>query len=189
VRRGLFDAESGLWFRDENYMFPAETTDSGKKILWSRGNGWVIASIVRVLPHLPKNSPYRAEYVEMLRTMADALAETQRPDGFWNVNLGDPDDYGGPEASGTALFVYAIAWGIREGELDRVRFLPVVERGWHALAEHALLEGGGVGYVQGVGEAPESAQPVELSSQRDFGVGALLLAGSELHLLGTEPCE
>ncbi|HTL38678.1 MAG TPA: glycoside hydrolase family 88 protein [Kofleriaceae bacterium] len=186
VRRGLFDEQAGLWFRDEHYLYPEVTTQSGKKVFWSRGNGWVIASLVRVLQHLPPESPYRAEYVAMLQMMATSIAAAQRPDGFWNVNLADADDYGGPEASGTALFVYAMAWGVREGVLDPVRFLPVIERGWDALVDHALLEGGGVGYVQGVGEAPQSAQPVELASTQDFGVGAVLLAGSEMHLLATE---
>jgi unsaturated rhamnogalacturonyl hydrolase len=189
VRRRLFDADAGLWFRDESYLFPEVSTSHGQKVFWSRGNGWVIASIVRVLERLPKDSPYRAEYEAMLQTMATSLAALQRPDGFWNVSLHDAEDYGGPETSGTALFVYAIAWGIREGVLDRATFLPVVERGWHAMVERALHADGDVGYVQGVGEAPESAQPVELSSTRDFGVGALLLAGSELHRLGTESCE
>jgi rhamnogalacturonyl hydrolase YesR len=188
LRRRLFDADTGLWFRDESYMFPVDRTSHGKKVFWSRGNGWVIAALVRVLDHLPAKSPYRAEYESMLHTMAISLAAVQRPDGFWNVSLADPDDYGGPESSGTALFTYAIAWGIRESVLDRATFLPVVERAWQGLVTHALHQGGGVGFVQGVGEAPESAQPVGLASTADFGVGAVLLAGSELHRLGT-PCE
>jgi unsaturated rhamnogalacturonyl hydrolase len=189
VRRGLFDEATGLWFRDESYTYPEHETDSGKKIFWSRGNGWVIASVVRVLEHLPKDSPVRAEYVAMLQTMAAALANVQRDDGFWNVSLHDPNDYGGPETSGTALFVYAMAWGVREGVLDRATYLPVIERGWAAVVEQALHADGTVGFIQGVGEAPESAQPVDLASTADFGVGAVLLAGSELHRLAANPCE
>jgi rhamnogalacturonyl hydrolase YesR len=51
--------------------------------------------------------------------MAAALASVQRSDGFWNVDLGDPLDYPGPESSGTAFFLYGMAWGLNKGLLDR----------------------------------------------------------------------
>ena len=40
--------------------------------------------------------------------MASALQKIQRSDGFWNVSLGDPNDHGGPELTGTALFTYGM---------------------------------------------------------------------------------
>jgi hypothetical protein len=39
---------------------------------------------------------------------------------------------------------------------------------------------GVVGYVQKVGDRPESSQPITYDSTADFGVGGFLLAGSEL---------
>lgn len=168
----LFDKTTGLWFRDANYV--------GKPILWSRGNGWVMGALVRTLEYLPVANRYRASYEDMLRTMAKAVAARQRSDGLWNVNLANPDDYAGPEASGTALFIYAIAWGINHQILDREAFAPVVERGWRGLVTVAVRSDGELGYVQGVGEAPSSAQPVTLRSTADYGVGAFLLAGAEV---------
>ena len=185
-RRGLFDPTTGLWFRDERYLFPASTTPHGKKIFWARGNGWVIASLVRTLVELPSDSPYRADYENMLAAMAPAVAERQRADGFWNVSLDDPLDFGGPESSGTSLFTYAIAWGIRADLLDRATYLPVVEKAWLALVERAVLADGRVGLVQGEGEAPRWGQPVELGDSTDFGVGVFLLAGSEVARLGLD---
>ena len=184
--RGLYDPEAGLWFRDESYLFPEVTTPNGEKVFWSRGNGWVMGSLVRTLEHLPYRSPYRDEYVAMLQTMAAALAEVQRDDGFWNVSLLDPDDFGGRETSGTAFFAYGIAWGIDHGHLDRDTYLPVVEGAWLGLVEEAVHEGGRLGYVQDVGEAPDSSQPVTYDSSADFGVGAFLLAGSQVHALGID---
>lgn len=186
VRRGLYDPEEGLWYRDESYLYPVVVSRNGEKEFWSRGNGWVIAALVRVLEQLPAESPHRREFVAMLRTMAAALVTVQRDDGFWNVSLHDPDDHGGRETSGTALFTYAIAWGIREGLLDPDVYEPVVERAWTGMVRYAVLPDGRLGYVQGVGESPRSAQPVSFDSTADFGVGAFLLAGSAVDALGLD---
>lgn len=188
--RALYDDDAGLWYRDESYLFPEVKTPSGEKVFWARGNGWVMGALVRTLEHLPYRSPYRDEYVAMLQTMAAALAGVQRDDGFWNVSLHDPEDFGGPETSGTAFFAYGIAWGIDHGHLDRDTYLPVVERAWVGLVEEAVHESGQLGYVQDVGEAPDSSQPVTYDSTADFGVGAFLLAGSQVHALGIDlDCE
>ena len=185
-RRQLYDPTVGLWFRDGNYLYPDEKTPNGKKIFWARGNGWVIGSLVRTLDYLAADSPYRAEYETMLQAMASALADVQRGDGLWNVSLADPEDHPGPEASGTAFFTYAIAWGINRGVLDRATFLPIVERAWRGLASVAVRADGELGYVQGVGERPNSSQPVTIRSTHDYGVGAFLLAGSEVMQLGVD---
>ena len=44
---------------------------------------------------------------------------------------------------------------------------------------------GFLGHVQGVGHEPASSQPVTASTTADFGVGAFLLAGSELSKLAS----
>jgi unsaturated rhamnogalacturonyl hydrolase len=185
-RRRLYDASEGLWFRDENYIYPHCQTPNGKKSFWSRGNGWVFASLARTLMHLPADSPYRPAYEEMLRAMATALAKVQRADGFWNVSLADPEHYPGPESSGTSFFTYGLAWGVNVGLLDRVEYTPVIERAWRGLASGAVRADGELGLVQGVGEAPGSSQPVTLRSRHSFGVGAFLLAGSEVMQLGVD---
>ncbi len=56
--------------------------------------------------------------------MAEALVPIQRQDGFWNVSLHDADNFGGKELSGTALFTYAIAYGVNNGILEREKYLP-----------------------------------------------------------------
>ena len=181
-RRGLFDDEFGLWFRDGNYD-PPYTTPNGKNCYWSRGNGWVFGAHVRVLDYLPENESHREEYIATFQAMAEALKEVQRSDGFWNVSLADPDDYGGPETSGTSFFTYGLAWGINNGYLDSATYYPVVEKAWNGLTTIAVHEDGFLGYVQNVGKEPASSQPVTYESTADFGVGAFLLAGSEIYKL------
>jgi hypothetical protein len=119
--------------------------------------------------------------------MAASLKDRQLVSGFWPVNLDDPvhckavpNCTDAPETSGTAFFTYAIAWGINKGHLDNATYRPVVEKAWNAMVAKAVHPNGKLGWVQGVGENPESSQPVTYESTADFGVGAFLLAGSEV---------
>ena len=187
VRRGLFNGEMGLWYRDENFDPPFQTPN-GKDCFWSRGNGWVFGAHAKTLQHLPAEDPHRAEYISTFQTMAAALKAVQRSDGFWNVSLVDPDDFGGPETSGSSFFTYGMAWGINNQFLDSATYYPVVEKAWNGLVSIAVHDDGKLGYVQQVGKEPASSQPVAYETTADFGVGAFLLAGSEVYkLAGGKP--
>ncbi|MCU0429290.1 MAG: glycoside hydrolase family 88 protein, partial [Cytophagaceae bacterium] len=181
-RRRLFEDTTGLWWRDPGVR-PPHLTPNGKHEHWSRGNGWSIGAITRVLKILPANSPYRAAYVDVLRSMAAGLRKVQRPDGFWNVSLEDPNEFPGPETSGTVFFIYGIAYGINEGILDRATYLPVVERAYNAIWNTAIQSDGRLGYVQGPGVRPSDAQPVTNRTTTDYAVGAFLLASAEIYKL------
>lgn len=183
--KGLFNPKDGLWWRDASFVPPYQEPN-GQDCYWSRGNGWVISALARVLDIAPGDFPHRKEYMSMLKTMAKALVPLQRPDGFWNVSLHDPDHFGGKETSGTALFVYAMAWGINNDLLDRKIYLPVVLKGWKALKTESLQDNGFLGFVQGTGKEPKDGQPVTATNVPDFedyGLGCFLLAGSEVYKL------
>lgn len=177
--RGLLNTTENLWYRDESFD-PPYFTPNGEDSYWSRGNGWVIASQVRTLQFLPGTDPHRQEYIETFTHMAEALKIRQREDGFWNCSLDDPNDFGGPETSGTSFFTYSLAWGINNGILDSASYYPVVQKAWEGLNTIAVKETGFIGYIQGVGSNPASSQPVNENSISDFGVGAYLLAGTEI---------
>jgi rhamnogalacturonyl hydrolase YesR len=119
----------------------------------------------------------------VLKKMAATLKSIQRSDGFWNADLGDPTKYAGPETSGTAFFVYGIAWGINNGVLPAADYRPVVEKAWQGLVTKAVATNGRLGYVQGQGQKPADHQPVKAGDTAAFGVGGFLLAGSELQKL------
>jgi len=183
--RGLYNPEDHLWWRDKDFL-PPYREPNGEDCYWSRGNGWVIAAMARVLEQNPPDKKQRKEYITMLKNMANALLKLQREDGVWNVSLHDPGNFGGPESSGTAFFVYGMAWGINHGYLKKWKFLPCVVKGWEALSEKALHENGFIGYMQGTGKEPKSSQPVGYDTMpnfEDFGLGAFLLAGSEVYHL------
>jgi hypothetical protein len=118
--------------------------------------------------------------------MGAALKTVQRADGFWNMSLSDPGHYPGPETSGTALFVYGMAWGMSNGLLSKTIYKPVVTKAWNALVTTAVHPSGQMGYVQGVGKEPMPFQQVPYESSADFGVGVFLLVGSEVFKMAAD---
>lgn len=181
--QGLYNPQDKLWWRDKDFV-PPYKEPNGDDCYWSRGNGWVVAALVRVLDIMPKDAPHRAEYEKTYLDMMQALPPLQRPDGYWNVSLADPTNFGGKELSGTALFVYGMAWGMRNGLLDKKQYTPIVAKAWNAMATECVQPDGSLGYVQGTGKEPKDGQPVNRDSRPDFedyGLGCFLLAGSELY--------
>jgi unsaturated rhamnogalacturonyl hydrolase len=182
---GLYSSEDHLWWRDKDFV-PPYKEPNGEDCFWSRGNGWVVAALVRTLEFLPKNSKYRKEYTNTLKEMFEALVPLQRSDGFWNVSLKDSTHFGGKETTGTALFVYGMAWSINEGVINKKEYMPVVMKAWNALITESVHPNGFLGYVQGTGKEPKDGQPVgydTVPDTEDFGVGCFLLAGSEVYKL------
>lgn len=182
---GMFNPKDGLWWRDADYD-PPYTEPNGEDCYWSRGNGWVIGALAKVLTIIPEDAPHREQYIMDLKSMSAALVPIQRKDGFWNSSLHDPKNYGGKETSGTALFVYGMAYGVNNGILDREKYLPVITKAWNAMVKEALHKNGFLGYMQSTGKEPSTGQPLSYDKVPDFedyGLGCFLLAGSEMYKL------
>jgi rhamnogalacturonyl hydrolase YesR len=179
---GLFDTNASLWYRDATYIYPLATNANGGPVFWSRGNGWVFAGLARVLQQMPTNGPHYQDFLTMFQTMAPALTAVQGTDGMWRTSLTDPAQFPSPETSGTGFFTYGLAWGIRSGLLPAAEYSNAVILAWNGLTNLALNGQGLVGYVQ-----PSAAQPgpVCATNTEDYGVGAFLLACSEIELLAT----
>lgn len=173
----LYEKEEHLYFRDSTYFAKREA--NGKKIFWSRGNGWVMGGFVRVLQFLPKDHPQRPRFVQQFRDMADKLQTCQQADGLWRSSLLDPESYPLKETSGSGFYTYALTWGINEGVLDRAKFRPAAEKGWRALVECINVDGK-LTHVQPIGADPKKFDP---EATEVYGVGAFLLAGSEIYRL------
>ncbi|MBB5684521.1 glycoside hydrolase family 88/105 protein [Sphingobium boeckii] len=167
----LYDPADRLYFRDSRFF--TERDERDRKIFWSRGNGWAIAGIVRMLNALPKDDRERGPLIAHLRELAGRLAELQRPDGYWSSSLIDTDAMQ-PESSGTALITYALAEGIRQGALPQSEYAPIVMRGWSALSR-AIQPDGGLGWVQPAGDRPGKASA---ESAQIYATGAYLLAAA-----------
>ncbi|VGO12530.1 Unsaturated rhamnogalacturonyl hydrolase YteR [Pontiella desulfatans] len=178
--QSLFDATEGLWYRDSKYIYPAETTSGGNKVFWARGNGWMMAGLCRVIDALPADAPHRNDYIAMVQTMAAKLAQLQQPDGFWRSSLYEPTQFDMPETSGTSFYTYAMAWCMNNGYLDRDTYLPIVAKAWNGLVAESVHPDGFLGYVQLVAAAPGASY---YNDTKAYGVGAFLLAASELSIL------
>ncbi len=170
----LYDREEHLFFRDKNY-FNAKTKN-GRKVFWSRGNGWVLGGLARILKYLPEDDPGRPRFETLFKEMSARLAELQPEDGLWRPSLLDPDDFATSETSGTAFFTFGMAWGINNGLLDREKYEPVVKKGWAGLVR-AVSPEGRLCHVQTVAAAPG---PVKPQDTREYAAGAFLLAGNEI---------
>ncbi len=171
----LYDQNQHLYFRDSSFF--KKTEANGQKIFWSRGNGWVLAGIVRALQYLPMNDPSRPRFEQLFKDMANKVVSLQQPDGLWRASLLDPLDYETPEASGSALFTYGLAWGVNQGLLDRAKFEPAVHKAWPALVGCVNADGR-LTHVQPAGD-----RPVVFSADATspYGGGVFLLAGSEVY--------
>jgi unsaturated rhamnogalacturonyl hydrolase len=171
----LYDRNKHLYSRDATYLNKREK--NGEKLFWSRGNGWVMGGIVRVLKELPKDSPLRPKYETLLKEMAAEMLKIQGKDGLWRPGLLDADAYPLPEVSGSAFITYAMAYGVNERILDRKTYWPVVEKAWAGMLTHVYADGR-LGAIQPVGAAPGAYTE---TSSYVYGVGAYLLAGSEIY--------
>lgn len=182
---GLYNPQDHLWWRDKDFV-PPYKEPNGEDTYWSRGNGWVLAALAKTLDKLPQTDPHYNEYRQDFEDMSAAIAKVQREDGFWNVSLHDPSHFGGKETSGTALFTYGFAWGVNNGLLDKKKYIPIITKAWNAMVKDAVHPNGMLGYVQGTGKEPKDGQPVGFNNVPDFedyGLGAFLLAGSEVYKL------
>lgn len=175
----LYDPAEKLYFRDSRFF--ERRDEKGRKLFWSRGNGWVFAGIANMLDLLPADHADRARLQRLFQEMAGKLVAIQKPDGYWAPSLLGPES-SPPETSGTGFHVYGLAWGINRGVLAGPDYRAAVDEGWAALAR-AVTQDGRVGWVQQVSDRPEN---VNEADTQYYGVGAFLLAASEVARLARE---
>jgi rhamnogalacturonyl hydrolase YesR len=174
----LYDKDEHLYYRDSTYFGKKEA--NGKKVFWSRGNGWVIAGLARVLQYLPTDHPARPKFEQQFKEMAARLRELQQPDGFWHASLLDPASFPLKETSGTGFDCFGLAWGVNHGLLDKATYQPAAEKAWAAIVS-CLQADGKLTHVQPIGADPKK---FDENGTEVYGVGAFLLAGSEIYRMG-----
>ncbi|MDR2473332.1 MAG: glycoside hydrolase family 88 protein [Tannerella sp.] len=177
----LYNKEEHLFARDLNYVIKGDSKDrfenNGKRIFWSRGNGWVLGGLVRILKELPADYPERPFYETVYKEMCAKIVDIQQADGLWRASLLDPEAYPGGEVSGSGFFCYSLAWGVNNGLLDAATYAPAAKKAWAGL-NRCVAEDGRVGWVQPIGADPRKNFGAD--SWEVYGTGAFLLAGSEI---------
>ena len=171
----LFNRKWSLFHRDSRYF--DKTCANGKPEFWSRGNGWVFASLAIMLRDMPQDWPTRGFYLGLYRRMAKSIREAQTADGTWHASLLAPGENGNaPEMSGTCLHLFGFLRGLNSGLLDETEYGPVVDRAWRAVSA-AVTPSGHLGQMQKMAAAPGAAAKDE---EAPYGVGAFLAAGVEM---------
>lgn len=176
----LYDKEEHLFARDDRFVWTGASTDkkekNGKKIFWSRGNGWVIGGLALMLDEMSKTDVHRPFYENLFKEMAVKIKSLQQPDGMWTTSLLSPESYNHSETSGSGFFTFALAWGVNNGLLKSEDYKPTIDKAWAGLMT-VQKEDGKIGFVQNIGFDP---RPATADSWQNYGTGAFLLAGSEV---------
>lgn len=177
----LYNKENHLFARDASYLInqqgEGKREKNGQLVFWSRGNGWVMGGLVKLLQELPATYSNRNFYLTLYKEMAEKIASLQQTDGLWRASLLDPASFPGGEGSGSGFYCYALAWGINQGILNKAKYGPVVRKAWTGLNGLVSPEGR-INWVQPIGADPQKNFSEE--SWEVYGAGAFLLAGSEV---------
>ena len=199
VEKHLVDAKTGLLYHgyDESRTQAwANKTTGQSPNFWDRGIGWYAMALVDVLDYFPANHPQRPALVQALQRLAPALAKYQDPKtGTWSLVMTQEGRQGNyAEASGSSMFVYALAKGVRLGYLDK-KYAAVARKGYDGLlktfvateANGALALNGTVS-VGGLGGKPYRdgsyeyylTEPLRKNDLK--GVGPFILASTEMEI-------
>jgi unsaturated rhamnogalacturonyl hydrolase len=197
VARHLRDPKTGLYYHawDSVHQQPwADPATGLSKNFWGRAVGWYLMAAVDVLDYLPKTHRDRPELIRVVQQLSDAVARVQDPvSGLWWQVLDQPSrakNY--LEASGSAMFTYALAKGARMGYLAP-SYRLIAERAFDGMLATFVTAGAdglvsinGICKVAGLGGNPPRdgsyeyyvSEPVVADDYK--GVGAFILAANEL---------
>ena len=136
------DPKTGLlyhgWDESKQQKWANKTTGQSPHF-WGRAMGWYALGLVDVLEYFPKDNPRRSELIAILNREAAAIEKVQdKKSGVWWDIL----DLGGKEknyleSSASAMFVYALARGVREGYLPE-KYMRVATTGWAGIKKEFI---------------------------------------------------
>jgi rhamnogalacturonyl hydrolase YesR len=99
--------------------------------LWGRGVGWSAVGLTNTLMGLPENHPKRKYLMDSYLRLMEGVLPYQTSNGLWRQLIDHPDAW--EETSGSAMFAYSMATGIRLGWLEAEKYLGAVEKAWIGL--------------------------------------------------------
>jgi rhamnogalacturonyl hydrolase YesR len=195
------DAETGLLYHgwDESKLQKWANPKTGQSPeIWSRAMGWYAVALVDVLDYFPENYPKRLEIIVILQRLAVAIAKYQDAEtGTWYQIPNKATTAGNyREASGTCMFTYALAKGVRMGYLDK-KYQATAEKAYAGIVKNFIetdVKGmihltktcsgaglGGVPYRDGSFKYYVN-EPLRTDDLK--AIGPFIQAGIELKLLG-----
>ncbi|GAB2465710.1 hypothetical protein GCM10011375_34020 [Hymenobacter qilianensis] len=199
IEKNLVDAKTGLLYHgyDESREQQWANKQTGQSPnFWDRGMGWYAMALVDVLDYFPKEHKEYANLVKYAQRLAPVLAKYQdQKTGTWSLVVDQGSRKGNyAEASGSSMFVYMLAKGVRMGYLDK-SYQKVADKGYQGLlktfvaneADGALAFNGTVS-VGGLGGKPYRdgsfeyylSEPLRKNDLK--GVGPFILASVEMEI-------
>lgn len=117
-----------LWCPEKKIYYHCYHTDNNEHGVahWSRANGWVFMATADLLAVMPQDHPMRQAVIDNFKMQASGVARYQGKNGLWHQVLDKVDSY--EEITGTAMFVFGIARGVKNGWLHP-DFIYVAEQG------------------------------------------------------------
>ena len=142
-----------LWCPEKQIYYHCYHTDTKEHGVahWSRANGWLFMATADLLTRMPKNHPLRAKVIKNFQQQASGVARYQGKNGLWHQLLDKEDSY--EEITGTSMFVYGIARGVREGWLHP-DFIYVAQQGLKGIMSKITPEGDVTAICVGTGIMP-----------------------------------
>jgi unsaturated rhamnogalacturonyl hydrolase len=151
------------------------------KNYWGRGNGWGAAGSTELLQVLPVTHPKYAAVLAGYRKQMTGLLAVQKSSGIWMQLLNSTDPKNWEETSGTAMFLFAMFTGIKNGWLESETFLEPAKKGWTALAAYlqgAKLANVAAGFWPSTGTASDYLNAARGAPGDSHGTAAFLWAAT-----------
>jgi unsaturated rhamnogalacturonyl hydrolase len=144
MEKNALDAKTGLLYHgwDESREQKWANKETGRSPnFWGRAMGWYAMALVDTLDNYPKNHPRRREIIAILNREAAAIEKFQdAKSGLWWQVLDKGGEKGNYlESSAAAMFVYALAKGVRQGNLPD-KYLKVAQKGWAGIKREFIAE-------------------------------------------------
>lgn len=193
------DDKTGLLYHawDESKKMTWADKNTGRSSqFWGRAMGWYAMALVDVLDYFPKNHPKRAELINILNREMIALERVQdKKSGVWRLILDKQGEKGNYlEASASAMFVYALAKGVRMNYLPE-KFMKSAGKGWAGINKEFIsnANGGKITLEKTIGGAGLGGNPYRAGDYAYYiserivqndpkGVGSYIKAATEMEL-------
>ena len=204
VKEHLYDSKSGLYYHGwdakkiQAWANPKTGTSSN---FWGRAVGWYAMALVDTLDYLPANHPARKQLVGQVQDLSKGIVKYQDVDtGVWWQVMDKGNAKGNyREATASAMFVYALAKAVNDGELSK-SYVPAILKGYQGVLKEFVRtnDSGAVSLVQccsvaGLGFKSTRGGPRDGSFEyyvsepiveNDMkGIGPFILAGIEVQKL------
>lgn len=146
---------------------------------WSRANGWMLMAQADLLTMMPENHPKRDAVIENFNRQVKGVLQYQGKNGLWHQVLDKTDSY--EEITGTAMFVFGIARGVREGWINK-DYIYAAEQGLKGMMTKMTDRGDVTAICVGTGIMPSLTFYYNRKTQENapMGEGPVLRALIEM---------